>query len=97
MIINDNLLNHITEEAEESPRLRMNFNLHDSLDAKAQRLINVLLPGTIIPVHRHRHTAETYALLRGKTFVTRKITMAAARIAQGKLNLEEYLEKGIVK
>lgn len=69
MILNDELLDKITAEAQASPRLRMNFNLHDSLDAKAQRLINVLLPGTILPVHRHRHTAETYVLLRGKMVV----------------------------
>lgn len=69
MIINDELLDNVTARAAESPRLRMNFNLHDSLDAKAQRLINVLLPGTILPVHRHRHTAETYVLLRGKMIV----------------------------
>ncbi len=60
------LLDNVTLKAEESPRLRMNFNLHDSLDAKAQRLINVLLPGTSLPVHRHNHTAETYILLRGR-------------------------------
>lgn len=69
MIIDDSLLDKVTSEAEASPRLRMNYNLHDSLDAKAQRLINVLLPGTILPIHRHRHTAETYVLLRGKMFV----------------------------
>ncbi len=69
MIINSELLDEITVKAEESPRLRMNYNLHDSLDAKAQRLINVLLPGTVLPIHRHRHTAETYLLLRGKMFV----------------------------
>lgn len=69
MIINDNLLDKVTSEAEASPRLRMNYNLHDSLDAKAQRLINVLLPGTPLPIHRHRHTAETYVILRGKMFV----------------------------
>lgn len=69
MIINDELLDKVTGEAEANPRLRMNYNLHESLDAKAQRLINVLLPGTVIPVHRHPHTAETYALLRGKMFV----------------------------
>ena len=69
MIINNELLDEVTVKAEESPRLRMNFNLHDSLDAKAQRLINVLLPGTVLPIHRHRHTAETYVLLRGKMFV----------------------------
>lgn len=69
MIINDELLDKVTAEAQESPRLRMNFNLHESLDAKAQRLINVLLPGTILQIHRHRHTAETYIMLRGKMFV----------------------------
>ena len=69
MIINDILLNEITEDAKESPRLRMNYNFHESLDANAQRLINVLLPGTVLPIHRHRHTAETYVLLRGKMFV----------------------------
>lgn len=69
MIIDDSLLDKVTSEAETSPRLRMNYNLHDSLYAKAQRLINVLLPGTILPIHRHRHTAETYVLLRGKMFV----------------------------
>ena len=69
MIIDNNLIDKVSSEAEESPRLRMNFNLHDSLDAKAQRLINVLLPGTVLPIHRHRHTAETYVLLRGMMFV----------------------------
>lgn len=69
MILNDELLDKVTAEAQASPRLRMNFNLHESLDAKAQRLINVLLPGTVLPIHRHRHTAETYVLLRGKMFV----------------------------
>lgn len=69
MIVNDELLDKVMAEAEASPRLRMNYNLHESLDAKAQRLINVLLPGTPLPIHRHRHTAETYVLLRGKMFV----------------------------
>lgn len=66
MTIDDRLLDEVTDQAQESPRLRMNYNLHDSLDAKAQRLINVLLPGTILPIHRHCHTAETYILLRGR-------------------------------
>lgn len=69
MIINDELIDKVTSQAEESPRLRMNYNFHESLDAKAQRLLNVLLPGTVLPIHRHRHTSETYVLLRGKMFV----------------------------
>ena len=66
MIINDDLLNRIAEQAKECNRLRMNYNLHESLDAKAQRLLNALEPETILPIHRHRHTAETYVLLRGR-------------------------------
>ena len=69
MIINEELLDKITDEAHKSPRLRMNYNFHESLDAKAQRLINVLLPGTPMPIHRHKHTSETCVLLRGKLFV----------------------------
>lgn len=65
-LINEDLLNEVTQQAKESPRLRMNHNLHDSLDAKAQRLLNALEPGTILPIHRHTHTAETYLLLRGR-------------------------------
>ncbi len=66
MIIDDKLLNQVSQQARKSERLRMNYNLHESLDAKAQRLFNALEPGTHLPVHRHRHTAETYILLRGQ-------------------------------
>ena len=64
-IIDTSLLDSVTEQATESPRLRMNHNFHDSMEAKSQRLLNALEPGTEIPIHRHRTTAETYILLRG--------------------------------
>lgn len=66
MIIDDKLLDEVSAKARASERLRMNYNLHDSLDAKAQRLLNALEPGTVLPVHRHPHTAETYIVLRGR-------------------------------
>lgn len=66
MLLNTELLDKITAEAKASPRLRMNFNLHDSLEAKAQRLFNALEPGTVLPVHRHTATAETYIVVRGR-------------------------------
>jgi cupin fold WbuC family metalloprotein len=66
MIINDEFLDEVTAKAKASPRLRMNYNFHEGPDSKAQRLLNALEPGTILPIHRHRHTAETYVLLRGK-------------------------------
>ena len=65
MLIDNNLLDSVTSKAKESDRLRMNYNFHESLDAKAQRLLNALEPGTVLPIHRHQHTAETYIVLRG--------------------------------
>lgn len=69
MIIDDRTLDELSDRAAVSERLRMNLNLHDRLDANAQRLLNALQPGTVVPVHRHRHTAETYILLRGRIAV----------------------------
>jgi cupin fold WbuC family metalloprotein len=64
-IIDKSLLDSVTEQATKSPRLRMNYNLHESLEAKSQRLLNALEPGTELPIHRHQSTTETYILLRG--------------------------------
>lgn len=66
MIITYQLLDTISTQAKESPRLRMNYNLHESLDAKVQRLFNAVEPGTVIPIQRHQNTAETLMLVRGK-------------------------------
>lgn len=64
-IIDEKLLDTITLEATENSRLRKNYNLHQSLDEKVQRLLNALEPGTKIPVHCHKHTDEVYMVLRG--------------------------------
>lgn len=66
MLIDKKLLDEVSARAKASERLRMNYNLHDAMDSKAQRLFNALEPGTILPIHRHRNTAETYILLRGR-------------------------------
>lgn len=68
-IIDSELLDEICKKAKESPRLRMNYNLHSELDEPVQRLMNALEPGTEIPVHRHRHSDETYLVIRGSLFV----------------------------
>jgi cupin fold WbuC family metalloprotein len=70
MIINKELLDKVSDEAKQSERLRMNYNFHETLDSKVQRLLNALEPGTTMPIHRHQQTAETYILLRGKIKVT---------------------------
>ena len=69
-IIDDNLINSVAEQAKQSPRLRMNYNFHESLDDKCHRFLNCLEPGTFIPVHHHPTKAETFVILKGKVKVT---------------------------
>lgn len=69
MIINTRFLDQITSQAEVSPRMRMNMDLRNSGEDKSQRMLNVLLPGTVVPIHRHRETSETTMIIRGKLFM----------------------------
>ena len=64
--INDQLINEISAQAKESPRLRKNYNFHESLNDACQRMLNVMLVGTKFEIHRHTNTAESFVLLKGK-------------------------------
>lgn len=66
MLIDNRLLDNLTEQAKASPRLRMNYDLRTSSDDTSQRMLNALLPGTEVPVHRHEDTSETVVCLRGR-------------------------------
>lgn len=61
-ILFDNLL----AEAAANPRLRKNMDLRNSPEDLSQRMLNALLPGTVLPIHRHTKTSETLVLLCGK-------------------------------
>jgi cupin fold WbuC family metalloprotein len=66
MIIDNKLLDELTEQAKASPRLRCNLDLRNTPEDNSQRMLNALEPGTIMPIHRHLASSETVALLRGK-------------------------------
>lgn len=66
MRINVTLLDELTAQAKASPRLRMNFDLRNTPADQSQRMLNALEPGTVMPIHRHRHSSETVVVLRGK-------------------------------
>lgn len=68
-IINEELLNEVSQQAKESPRLRMNYNFHEDLSDKCQRLLNALEPGTVMPIHHHK-VDEMFVILRGCVRVT---------------------------
>jgi len=64
-IIDEVLLNNVSAQAKASPRLRMNYNFHQSLDEKCHRFLNAVEPGTIMPIHRHKGSSETCVCVRG--------------------------------
>ena len=66
MNIDKSLLDELTAQAKESPRLRMNLDLRNSDADLSQRMLNALEPGTVLPIHRHCTTSETVAILRGR-------------------------------
>ena len=69
-IIDEELLNEVSSEAKESPRLCMNYNFHQSLEDKCHRFLNAVEPGTVVPIHRHPTKDESFVILRGKVRVT---------------------------
>jgi hypothetical protein len=65
MRLDNKLFDSIQEQAEDSPRRRMNYDLRTSAEDSSQRMINVLMSDTVIPIHRHTDTSETVVICRG--------------------------------
>ncbi len=68
-IIDDQLMDSVSEQAKQSPRLRMNYNFHQSLEDKCHRFLNAMEPGTQVAVHHHITKDESLVVLRGKVRV----------------------------
>lgn len=66
MEIEKEFLGKLFEQATENPRLRQNYDLRTSPTDTSQRMLNALLPGTIVPIHRHPNSPETVICLCGK-------------------------------
>lgn len=66
MEINKGLLGKLFEQAVVKPRLRQNLDLRTSANDNSQRMLNALLPGTVVPIHRHPQSTEDVFLLCGK-------------------------------
>lgn len=66
MLIDNGLIDALLTQAKGSPRLRQNFDLRNSAKDTSQRMLNALMPGTEVPIHRHEETDETVVCLMGK-------------------------------
>ena len=66
MVIDSLLLDKLTDQAQASPRLRMNLDLRNSAADSSQRMLNAIEPSSVVPIHRHQKTSETVVVLRGR-------------------------------
>ena len=66
MEFNKDFLGKLFEQATMNPRLRQSFDLRTSSADNSQRMLNALLPGTVVPIHRHPNSTENVLLLCGK-------------------------------
>ena len=64
--IDNRLISDLLGQAAVSPRLRQNYDLRTSSEDGSQRMLNALLPGTVVPIHRHPNSNESVILIRGK-------------------------------
>lgn len=66
IILDKPLTESLLKKAEESARLRHNYDLRNSALDTSQRMLNALQPGTQVPIHRHTDTAETVICVCGR-------------------------------
>lgn len=60
MEINKEFLGKLFEQAVKNPRLRQSYDLRTSSYDNLQRILNALLPGTVVPIHRHQIAMRMY-------------------------------------
>ena len=65
-LIDSQLLDDVSRQAQKTERLRMNYNFHQGLDDKCHRFLNAVEPGTKVEIHRHPTKDESFVLLRGR-------------------------------
>ena len=61
--IDKQLIHDLFDKAAVSERKRMNFDLRTSPDDGGQRMLNALMPGTVVPFHRHPHSNLSFAII----------------------------------
>lgn len=64
--IDKQLIRELFDKAVVSERKRMNFDLRTSPNDGGQRMLNALMPGTVVPIHRHPMSNESVICLSGK-------------------------------
>lgn len=66
MQIDQKLISELLDKALTNSRLRLNYDLRTNSNDGSQRMLNALIPGTVVPIHRHPHSNENVLLICGK-------------------------------
>ena len=66
LIIDNKLLDTLFTKANDNPRFRLNYDLRTGVDDQSQRMLNALLPGTEVVIHRHPNSSESVVCLCGR-------------------------------
>lgn len=64
--INKEFLESLLSQAKDNPRLRQNYDLRTCEEDKSQRMLNALMPGTEVAIHRHPDSSESVVCLCGR-------------------------------
>lgn len=66
MKIDNQLLDILFDQAKASHRLRQSYDLRTSSASSSQRMLNALLPGTQVAIHKHPDSSENVICLCGR-------------------------------
>lgn len=86
MTINQNLLDKLFGEAKLNARLRSNLDLRTSAEDGSQRMLNAMMPGTQVAIHRHPMSNENVILIKGRLD---EVLYEEVPTADGKTKLKE--------
>ena len=65
-IFNQDFLNVLLAQAKENPRLRTSYDLRTMPEEHTQRMLNALIPGTVVAIHHHPNSTEDVLCLCGR-------------------------------
>ena len=65
MNIDQELVSSLISQANASDRFRASFDLRTTVNDSSQQILNALLPGTQVPIHRHPNSNEYVIVVCG--------------------------------
>ena len=86
MTLNQDLLERLFEEAKGNARLRTNLDLRTSAEDGSQRMLNAMMPGTEVAIHRYPMSNENVILVKGRMD---EVLYEEVSLEDGKVTLRE--------